>query len=94
MAAKALIGESAIVTNAQRCRTYTGEILRIDGGHAIQKTGPNRGIIHSLGKFGDPSPLSELPDKKAKVSISYDGEMKASIKTTPREEERETAVTR
>jgi antirestriction protein ArdC len=90
-AAKALIGEGAIVTNAQRGRTYTGEILMIDGGHAIQRTGPNRGIIHSLGKFDEP--LS-LPDKKEKVSISYDGELRASLKTAPREEERETSVTR
>jgi antirestriction protein ArdC len=96
-AAKDLIGESAIVTNAQRGRTYTGEILRIDDGHAIQRTGPNRGIIHNLGKFGDPaapSKLSELPDKKAKVSISYDGSLRASLKTASREEERETSVTR
>jgi hypothetical protein len=82
------------VTNAQKGRTYTGEILRIDGEHAIQRTGPNRGIIHSLGKFGDPSPLSELPDKKAKVSISYDRELRASLKTASREEERENGVTR
>jgi hypothetical protein len=93
-AAKALIGEGAIVTGAQRGRTYTGEVLMIDGGHAIQRTGPNRGIIHSLGKFDDPASLSELPDKKAKVSISYDGSLRASLKTASREEERETGVTR
>jgi hypothetical protein len=96
-AAKALIGESAIVTNAQRGRTYTGEILRIEDSHVIQRTGLNRGIIHSLGKFDDPaalSKLSELPDKKSKVSISYDGDLRASLKTASREEERETAVTR
>jgi antirestriction protein ArdC len=90
-AAKALIGESAIITNAQRGKTYTGEILRIDDNHAIQRTGPNRGIIHSLGKFDEPLPL---PDKKAKLSISYDGNLRASLKTASREEERETAVTR
>jgi antirestriction protein ArdC len=96
-AAKALIGQSAIVTNAQKGKTYTGDIVQIGSNYAIQKIGPERGVIHNLNKITDPNELTALlqkPKEERRVSISYDNEHRASLKKQSREEERETAVTR
>jgi hypothetical protein len=95
--AKALLGQTAIVTNAQKDRTYSGEILEIGKDYAIQKIGADRGIIHSLNKIADPNEratLQNLPKDDRHVSISYDGERRASVKTASHEEERESEVTR
>jgi antirestriction protein ArdC len=96
-AAKFLLGQTAIVTNAQKGRTYTGEILQVCAEYAVQKIGADRGIIHNLNKMPDPSEkgmlLMLLKDSR-RVSISYDGEHRASVKTADREEERDSAVTR
>jgi hypothetical protein len=97
--AKFLLGETAIVTNAQKGRTYTGEILQVGGEYAVQKIGADRAIIHNLSKMPDPNDrtalLERLKDDKS-VSISYDGGYRASLKAASREreEERESAATR
>ena len=96
-ATKSLLGQTAIVTNAQKGKTYTGEILQIGGEYAVQKIGADRGIIHNLSKMADPNEraaLLNLPKDDRHVSISYDGEYRASVKAASREEERESAVTR
>jgi hypothetical protein len=96
-AAKAVMGQKAIVTDAQKGRTYTGDILLIHEGFAVQKISANRGIIHNMNKISNPderAALTNLPLDSRRVSISYDAEMKASVKTASRDEERETAVTR
>jgi hypothetical protein len=95
--AKSLIGQAAIVTSAQKGRTYTGEILKVGEEYAVQKIGADRGIIHNLNKIANSNEravLLNLPKDDRHVSISYDGEYKASVKAVTREEERESAVTR
>jgi hypothetical protein len=96
-AAKSLLGQTAIVTNAQKGRTYSGEILQAGEEYVVQRIGADRGIIHSLNKIADPDErttlLERLKDDKP-VSISYDGNYRASLKLETREEERESAVTR
>jgi hypothetical protein len=97
--AKFLLGETAIVTNAQKGRTYSGEILQVGEEYAVQKIGADRAIIHNLSKMPDPNDrtalLERLKDDK-RVSISYDGGYRASLKVVSREreEERESAATR
>jgi hypothetical protein len=96
-AAKSLLGQTAIVTSAQKGRTYTGEILQVGEEYAVQKIGADRGIIHNLNKMANPNEraaLLNLPKDDRHVSISYDAEHRASVKSITREEERESAVTR
>jgi hypothetical protein len=96
-AAKGVMGQNAVVTDAQKGRTYTGDILLVREEYAVQKISAGRGIIHNMNKISNPderAALLNLPANGRRVSISYDGEMKASLKTSPREEERETGVTR
>jgi hypothetical protein len=96
-AARSVIGQNAIVTNAQAGKTYTGEIVKIEGDYAVQKIASGRGIVHDLHKIADRSELAglfNLPKDVGKVSISYDGERNARIKTRSRDDERESTVTR
>jgi hypothetical protein len=96
-AAKSAIGRNAIVTNAQAGKTYTGEIVSIEGDYAVQKIASGRGIVHDLHKIADRSELTglfSLQKDGEKISISYDGKRNASVKTQSRDEERESAVTR
>jgi ribosomal protein L35AE/L33A len=96
-AAKSAIGRNAIVTSAQAGKTYTGEIVSIEGDYAVQKIASGRGIVHDLHKIADRAELTglfSLQKDGGKISISYDGERNASVKTQSRDEERESAVTR
>jgi hypothetical protein len=96
-AAKAVMGQNAIVTDAQKGRTYTGDIVFASEEFAVQKISSGRGIIHHMSKISSPddrAALLNLPADSKRVSISYDGDMRASLKTSPREEERENGVTR
>jgi len=96
-AAKEIIGQGAIVTNAQPGRNYTGEIRQDGKDHVIQKIGADRAIIHDVNKIGDSNELIsllKLPKDDRRVSISYDRDRNASVKTNTREEERESAQTR
>ena len=96
-AAKSLLGQTSIVTNAQKGRTYTGEILQVGGEYAVQRIGTDRGIIHNLNKMTDldeRDALLNLSKDEKSVSISYDDERRASLKIASREEERESTVSR
>jgi hypothetical protein len=90
-AAKAILGRSAIITKAEKGKTYTGEIVKVDQTYAVQKIGVERGIKHRLSETDAP----ELLREGAKgISIAYDKRGKGSVKTEPREAGRDSDLSR
>jgi antirestriction protein ArdC len=95
--AKSILGPAAIVTNAQKGHTYTGEIVKLGHDYAIQRIGADRGIVHKLQKTSDHEELltiQKLPKRDRRVSIAYDINHRASMKKVSLEEERDSALSR
>lgn len=99
-AAKSILGQNAVVTNAQPGKTYIGEILHVGTDLALQKIGTGMGILHDLNKLDNPQEvlaLRELPKDDRRVAIAYDGERRPTVEKvgrSSRETERETAFSR
>jgi predicted transposase/invertase (TIGR01784 family) len=90
-AAKAVLGEGSIITNAQGGRTYTGEIVKVVQNYAVQKISAGMGIFHNLGNLDVPDVVREGAKG---ISITYDHERRGSVKTAPREAGRESELSR
>lgn len=100
-AAKAILGENAIVTAAQKGRSYTGEIVKVGASFAIQRTGESRAIVHNLSKIDDPVAVGEVLSRLMQqdvtlkqIFISYDTEGKGAVKTERNGEAHELEISR
>jgi hypothetical protein len=82
--AKQKLGFNSIVTDAQRGRDYSGDVLEVGEEYAVQKISRGVGIIHSFGKAPAlPGAIAEHGMKD--ISICYDKGGKCSV--APKENE-------
>jgi hypothetical protein len=84
--AKLKLGENPIVTDAQKGRSYSGDILEVGERYAVQKISRGQGIVHNLGKAPEILEIIEARGKE-NIVIAYgkDGKCSASLKNNGRE---------
>jgi hypothetical protein len=89
--AKLKLGGNAIVTDAQKCRSYSGDMLEIGENYAVQRISHSAGIIHSLNKAPE---LRErlAAGEKENLCVAYDKSGQCSVISEENTQSRETAV--
>jgi chromosome segregation ATPase len=80
--AKQKLGENSIVTDAQKCRSYSGEVLEVGESYAVQKISRGAGVVHSLNKAPELKEMLEANGKE-NICVAYDKSGKCSV--TPAE---------
>jgi hypothetical protein len=83
--AKLKLGENAIVTDAQKCRSYSGDVLEVGESYAVQKISRSAGVVHSLNKAPELREMLEAGGKE-NICVAYDKSGKCSV--TPAENSR------
>jgi hypothetical protein len=78
--AKLQLGENAIVTDAQKCRSYSGDMLEVGEGYAVQKIARGAGVVHSLNKAPELKEILEAGEK-GNICVAYDKSGKCSVTT-------------
>jgi hypothetical protein len=89
--AKLKLGSNSIVTDAQKCRAYSGDVLEIGEGYAVQKISRGAGVVHSFGKVPELREMLESHGKE-NLCVAYDKSGKCSVTPKINGQERETAV--
>jgi hypothetical protein len=79
--AKLKLGENAVVTDAQKCRAYSGDVLEVGEKYAVQKISRGQGVVHSLTKTPGLLEMIETHGKE-NIVIAYgkDGTCSAAPK--------------
>jgi len=75
MEAKKALGFQAIITNAQRNRTYEGAIVAVSENYTVQQTTGNNGILHELELLDDIDNIGINEE----VIIKYDKEKQGEV---------------
>jgi hypothetical protein len=88
--AKLKLGENAIVMDAQKCRTYSGDVLEAGEKYIVQKIARGQGVVHSLSKAPEILEMIEAHGKE-NIVIAYGKDGKCSA--APKESRRERDVT-
>jgi hypothetical protein len=78
--AKLRLGANAIITDAQRCKTYSGDVLEVGEEFVVQKISKDQGVVHSLQRAPGLSDLIEANGKE-NLRVSYDRDGKCSAAT-------------
>jgi hypothetical protein len=76
--AKLRLGANAIITDAQRCKTYSGDVLEAGEEFVVQKISRDQGVVHSLQKAPGLSDLIEANGKE-NLCVSYDRDGKCCV---------------
>ncbi|GHV33682.1 hypothetical protein FACS1894187_02630 [Synergistales bacterium] len=93
--AKSILGPSVSIIDPQPNTTYTGDIARIGREYAIQKTAPNKCVIHDLSRMTveDYLTLTDMPKNNRHVSISYNNN-DVLLEVPNKNKEQKPAITR
>jgi hypothetical protein len=89
--AKLKLGENSIVTDAQKGRSYSGDILEAGEKYAVQKISRGQGVVHSLSKAPGILEMIEAHGRENLV-IAYGKDGKCSAAPKESRMERDTAV--
>jgi hypothetical protein len=89
--AKLKLGENAVITDAQKCRTYSGDVLEVGERYAVQKIARGQGIVHNLGKA--PGLLETIGTHgRGNIVVAYGKDGTCSAAPKERARERDAAV--
>jgi hypothetical protein len=91
--AKQKLGSNAIVTDAQKCRSYSGDVLEVGESYAVQKISRGAGVVHSLDKAPELREMLEAGEKE-NLCVAYDKNGQCSVTAAENSQcqDRETAV--
>jgi hypothetical protein len=85
--AKLKLGDNAIVTDAQKCRSYSGDMLEVGEGYAVQKISRAAGVVHSLNKAPELKEMLEAGEK-VNICVAYDKSGKCSVTSVENSQDR------
>jgi hypothetical protein len=88
--AKLRLGANAIITDAQRCKTYSGDVLEVGEEFVVQKISRDQGVVHSLQKAPGLSDLIEA-NGKGNLRVSYDRDGKCCVSQRGNAQDRDAA---
>jgi N12 class adenine-specific DNA methylase len=89
--AKLKLGGNSIITDAQKGRSYSGDVLEVGERYAVQKISRGQGILHSLGKAPGLLEMIESHGKE-NIVIAYGKDGKCSAAPKGNGQERDNAV--
>jgi hypothetical protein len=82
--AKLKLGSNSVVIDAQRNRAYSGDVLEVGNGYAVQKISRGVGVVHSFSKA--PGLLDMIETNGTKnLCVRYDGKGACGVSPEPKQ---------